>query len=171
METSLTLELIPMLQKELENEAKTTRKMLQRVPPEKFDWQPHPKSMTLKRLAAHVAELPGWVALAIASDGLDFENNPYQPKDVQNTGELLDFFEQSLREGREALANADASTFTNEWVLRSGDTIHSRDTKYDVIRMSLSQTIHHRAQLGVYLRLLDVPIPGSYGPSADDIGF
>lgn len=171
METSLTLELIPMLQKELENEAKTTRKMLQRIPPEKFDWQPHPKSMTLKRLAAHVAELPGWVALAIASEGLDFENNPYQPKDVKSTGELLDFFEESLREGREALANADAGTFTNEWVLRSGDTIHSRDTKYDVIRMSLSQTIHHRAQLGVYLRLLDVPIPGSYGPSADDMGF
>lgn len=171
METSLSLDLIPMLQKELETEAKTTRKMLQRVPPEKFDWQPHPKSMTLKRLAAHVAELPGWVALAIAADGLDFENNPYQPKDVKSTGELLDFFEQSLREGREALANANVSSFTNEWILRSGDIIHSRDTKYDVIRMSLSQTIHHRAQLGVYLRLLDIPIPGSYGPSADDTGF
>lgn len=171
METSLSLALIPVLQKELENEAKTTRKMLARVPPEKFDWQPHPKSMTLKRLAAHVAELPGWIALAIQTDGLDFENNPYQPKDVKSTGELLDFFEQSLQTGREALANANMETLTKEWILRSGDTIHSRDTKYDVIRMALSQIIHHRAQLGVYLRLLDVPIPGSYGPSADDMAF
>ncbi len=171
METIILPDLISLLQKELENEAKTTRKMLARVPAEKFDWQPHPKSMSLKRLAAHVAELPGWVSLALACDGLDFENNPYQPKDVKSTGELLDFFEESLAEGRLALQKADISRFNDEWILRSGATIHSRETKYDVVRMSLSQTIHHRAQLGVYLRLLDVPIPGSYGPSADDVSF
>lgn len=171
METEISLSLIPLLQKELESEAKTTRKMLARVPAEKFDWQPHPKSMTLKRLAAHVAELPGWVALALASDGLDFENNPYQPKDVKSTGELLDFFEESLIEGRQVLDTADISRFNDEWILRSGSTILSRDTKYDVVRMSLSQTIHHRAQLGVYLRLLNIPLPSSYGGSADDTAF
>jgi uncharacterized damage-inducible protein DinB len=171
METTTALELIPLLQNEMEQEAKTTRKMLARVPAEKFDWQPHPKSMTLKRLATHVAELPGWVAMALHTTELDFLNNPYQPKDVKSTGELLDYFEETLIEGRTALANADVSSFTDEWVLRSGDTIHSRRTKYDVIRMAHSQIIHHRAQLGVYLRLLDIPLPGSYGPSADDMPF
>lgn len=170
MET-LTLEIIPLLQKELEQEAAKTRKMLARVPAEEFAWQPHPKSMSLKKLSAHVAELPGWIAMALSTDGLDFENNPYEPKDVKSTGELLDFFEESLRTGREALAAADIAVLDNEWVLRSGSTVYSRDTKYEVIRMSLSQIIHHRAQLGVYLRLLNIPIPGSYGPSADDVTF
>lgn len=170
METT-TLELIPLLQKEMEQEAVTTKKMLSRVPADKFDWQPHPKSMTLRRLAAHVAELPGWVAMALETDELDFQNNPYEPKEIRNTQELMDYFETSLKNGREALANANVESFTEEWVLRSGDQIYSRDTKYEVIRMSYSQVIHHRAQLGVYLRLLDIPIPGSYGPSADDMSF
>jgi uncharacterized damage-inducible protein DinB len=170
META-TLNLIVLLQKELEQEAETTRKMLSRVPAEKFDWQPHPKSMNLKMLAAHVAELPGWIYLTLTTTELDFENNSYRPKGVKNTEELLDFFETSLQTGRDALATADIASFTDEWVLRSGSKIHSRRTKYDVIRMSLSQIIHHRAQLGVYLRLLDISIPGSYGPSADEAAF
>ena len=91
MET-ITLELIPLLQEEMHNEAVTTRKMLCRVPPEKFDWQPHPKSMTLKQLSAHIAELTGWVTTALITNELDFERNPYTPQDVKNTGELLDFF-------------------------------------------------------------------------------
>ena len=170
MET-ITLEIIPLLQQELESEAVTTRKMLERVPADKFDWQPHPKSMSLKRLATHVAELPGWIDMAINTDELDFQNNPYIPKDVTTTQELVAFFEESLEKGRHALANADVNTFTNEWVLRNGDQVYSREPKYDVIRMSNSQIIHHRAQLGVYLRLLNIPIPGSYGPSADDVTF
>lgn len=170
MET-ITMEIIPLLQKEMEQEAKTTRKMLSRVPAEKFGWQPHPKSMTLKKLAVHLAELPGWVAMALTTDGLDFEQNPYMPADVKSTGQLMDYFEESLLTGRQALATADIGSFGDEWVLRTGNHVHSRDTKYDVIRMALSQIIHHRAQLGVYLRLLDIPIPGSYGPSADDTAF
>ncbi len=170
MET-FTMELIPLLQKEMDQEAVTTRKMLSRVPTDKLEWQPHPKSMTLKRLAAHVAELPGWVAMVLETNELDFQSNPYEPKEVQNTDEILEYFEVSLKTGREALAAADINKFGDEWVLRSGDQIYSRDTKYEVIRMSYSQIIHHRAQLGVYLRLLDIPIPGSYGPSADDVAF
>ena len=165
------MELIKLLQKEMEQEAATTRKMLSLVPVEKFDWQPHPKSMTMKRLASHIAELPGWVEMAITTDGLDFENNPYQPVDVKSNDELLAFFEASLKKGKKALANADVSTFGKEWVLRSGDQVYSKETKYDVIRMAYSQIIHHRAQLGVNLRLLDIPLPGSYGPSADDMTF
>lgn len=165
------MELITLLQKELEQEAVTTRKMLSRVPVDKFDWQPHPKSMSLKRLASHVAELPGWVEMVIDTDELDFENNPYKPYDVTTAEDLLAYFEESLKKGREALARADVKNFTKKWVLRSGDQIYSTDTKYEVIRMSYSQIIHHRAQLGVYLRLLNIPIPGSYGPSADDLSF
>lgn len=165
------MELIKLLQKEMEQEAITTRKMLSLVPVDKFDWQPHPKSMTMKRLASHIAELPGWVEMAITTDGLDFENNPYMPHDVKSTDDLLAFFEESLKKGREALANADVNTFSKEWVLRSGDQIYSNDSKYEVIRMSYSQIIHHRAQLGGNLRLLNIPLPGSYGPSADDMSF
>lgn len=165
------MELIKLLKKELEQEAVTTRKMLSIVPADKFDWQPHPKSMMLKRLATHVAELPGWVGMAVNTDELDFENNPYIPHDVKTTEELLVFFDESLEKGRKALASADVNNFSKEWILRNGDQVYSRDTKYDIIRMAYSQIIHHRAQLGVYLRLLDIPIPGSYGPSADDISF
>lgn len=170
MET-INFEIVALLLNELTEEAKTTRKMLARVPAEKFDWQPHPKSMSLMRLAVHLAELPGWVAMTMNTDELDFENNPYEHKKVGSTGELLDFFENCLAEGKAALENADEEILNKEWVLRSGEIIHSRRTKYDVLRMSISQTIHHRAQLGVYLRLLDLPIPGSYGPSADEITF
>lgn len=165
------MELITLLQKEMEQEAVTTRKMLSRIPVDKFDWQPHQKSMILKRLASHIAELPMWVEMVIDTDELDFQNNPYTPYDVTTTEGLLNYFEESLKKGKEALARADIKNFTKEWVLRSGDQIYSKDTKYEVIRMSYSQIVHHRAQLGVYLRLLNIPIPGSYGPSADDVSF
>lgn len=171
METTTAFEIISLLQKELENEALTTRKMLAIVPADKFDWQPHPKSMTLKRLATHVAELPGWVDMAINTDELDFQNNPYIPADVKSTEELLNFFEERLEKGRKALAGVKEEELTKEWVLRNGDQVYSRETKYEVIRMAYSQIIHHRAQLGVFLRLLNVSIPGSYGPSADDMTF
>ncbi len=171
METTTTFEIISLLQKELENEALTTRKMLAIVPADKFDWQPHPKSMTLKRLATHVAELPGWVDMAINTDELDFQNNPYIPADVKSTEELLNFFDERLEKGRKALAGVKEEELTKEWVLRNGDQIYSRETKYEVIRMAYSQIVHHRAQLGVFLRLLNVSIPGSYGPSADDMTF
>ncbi len=160
-----------LLQREMNQEALTTRKMLSRVPPEKFDWQPHPKSMTLGRLASHVAELPGWVAMVVDTDELDFANNPYEPKDVKNTGELLDYFEDSLKNGKDALNRVNIEQFSEPWTLRNGDQVYSTEPKYDVIRMAHSQVIHHRAQLGVYLRLLNIPIPGSYGPSADDVTF
>jgi uncharacterized damage-inducible protein DinB len=162
---------IELLQQEMIQEAATTRKMLSRVPAEQFDWQPHSKSMTLKHLASHLAEMPNWVTLAITADGLDFETHPYHLPDLKSTGELLDFFEASLRNGKDALANADETILTEEWILRSGENVLSQGTKYDIIRMAYCQIVHHRAQLGVYLRLLDIPIPGSYGPSADEIKF
>ncbi len=153
---------------ELEREAITTRKMLSIVPTEKLDWQPHPKSMSLRRLATHVAELPTWIGMTLTTDELDFESNPYKAEEINSREDLLAYFEKSLEDGRNHIAKGKEDQLEKPWTLRSGKTIYSTEPKRDVLRMSLSQIIHHRAQLGVYLRLLNVPIPGSYGPSADE---
>ncbi len=161
--------MIQMFLKELEQEAQTTRKMLQIVPNDKYDWQPHPKSMTIRRLATHIAELPGWITMTLHTDELDFSKEPYNPKPINNTTELMDYFEASYNESKSNLENAKEEELSKTWVLRNGDEIYSSSTKAEVIRMTLNQIVHHRAQLGVFLRLLDIPIPGSYGPSADDM--
>ncbi|MDR6342384.1 putative damage-inducible protein DinB [Filimonas zeae] len=163
--------IIQFLQQQLEQEGNTTRRMLQRIPDDKLDWQPHEKSMTIKRLASHIAELPTWIGMVLHTDELDFENNPYQPVDITSTAQLLEFFEKNLAEGKAQLVGAKEEVLDKIWTLRSGANIFSAEPKVAVMRMALSQIIHHRAQLGVYLRLLDVPIPGSYGPSADENNF
>jgi uncharacterized damage-inducible protein DinB len=160
--------LIDTFLKEMEEEANTTRKMLSAVPDDKFSWQPHPKSMTIERLSNHIAELPFWVVMTLTTEELDFANNPYKDKGITNTAGVLEFFEQSLAQGKAELAKATEEQLEQPWVLRNGDYIISKTSKAEVIRMAFCQTVHHRAQLGVFLRLLDVPIPGSYGPSADE---
>jgi len=162
------MNIIELLLKEVEAEAVTTRKMLERVPMDKLQWQPHAKSMTMESLVAHIAELPSWISLAINTSELDFAANPYQPTPIKNANDLINLFEQSLTQGMEALKNAKEEDLLPSWTLRNGEQIYLTITKYEMIRQSISQTIHHRAQLGVYLRLLDIPIPGSYGPSADE---
>jgi len=163
------MQMIQLFLKELEQEAQTTRKMLSRVPSDKYDWKPHEKSMTVRQLATHLAELPSWITMTLATSELDFATSPYQQVTVTGTASLLDYFEKSLADGRTHLsAAADADLLPN-WTLRNGQQIYSVSTKAEVIRMTFSQIIHHRAQLGVYLRLLNVPIPGSYGPSADEM--
>jgi len=165
-----TMSIIEILLKEIENEAQTTRKMLTIVPNDKYDWKPHPKSMSIKQLATHIAELPGWITMGITTDGLDFAANAYKPEDINNTTDLLAFFEKKYAEGRAQLLATNEEVLQQPWVLRNGDQILSDQTKYDTVRVSISQTIHHRAQLGVFLRLLNIPIPGSYGPSGDELG-
>ncbi|HEY6901438.1 MAG TPA: DinB family protein [Puia sp.] len=156
------------LLKELEQEAQTTRKMLERVPTAYFNWQPHKKSMTVKQLATHLAELPSWVTMAVTTDGLDFAANPYQQEEVSNTAELLSYFERSLEDGRNHLQKTNEDILAETWTLRNGGVVLHEATKGEIIRMTYCQIVHHRAQLGVFLRLLDIPIPGSYGPSADE---
>ncbi len=155
--------------RELELEAITTRKMLACVPNDKYDWKPHPKSMSVRQLATHIAELPSWIGMALNTDGLDFADNPYSPEKIDSTPELLDYFERTLEDGRHELKSGDNARLGDTWTLRNGDVIYSRESKHDVLRMTFSQIIHHRAQLGVFLRLLNVRIPGSYGPSADEL--
>ena|ERR1022692_2105308 len=162
------MELIPMLLKEMEQEAQITRKMLDRVPDDKFNWQPHPKSMTMQRLATHVAELPEWTKMAVTTNELNLDMDHFEPVLAKNRKELLEMFEKNLAEAKANLENATEELLTEPWTMRSGDQVYYKATKADVIRMSFSQTVHHRAQLGVFLRLNDIPIPASYGPSADE---
>jgi len=160
--------IIKLMQKELEQEAQTTRKMLQRVPNDKYDWKPHSKSMTIRQLATHIAELPTWIPAVMNASELDFATSPYAPVTINNTGELLEYFEKSLEEGRASLGQAKPGQLTETWTLRNGDEIYSATPRHEMLRTTFCQVVHHRAQLGVFLRLLDVPIPGSYGPSADE---
>lgn len=152
----------------MDQEALTTRKMLDRVPNDQYDWKPHEKSMSIRSLATHIAELSEWVTLTLHTDGLDFETNPYSPVPINNTTKLLEYFEKSFASGRASLAAANEEDLSLIWTLRSGEHILSQGTKGEMIRVVFSQIVHHRAQLGVYLRLLNIPIPGSYGPSADE---
>lgn len=158
--------------KEMEHESRTTRTMLSRVPAEKFAWQPHPRSMTLGRLATHVAELPGWVTMTLNTSELDLGNQgEYKPRVVGTHEELMSYFEESLAGSLERLGEAEDTELSKNWTLLEGGRVMSVQTKAEVIRMAFCQIVHHRAQLGVFLRLLDVPIPGSYGPSADEGDF
>lgn len=156
---------------QLEEEAVTTRKMLSRIPTEQFAWKPHEKSMEMKRLAVHVAELPTWIPMTLDTDELDFAKSEYKQEPIESTEELTEYFEKCLIKGREALKSGKEADLEKPWTLRNGEQVYSTSPKRDVIRMSLSQIIHHRAQLGVFLRLLNIPIPGSYGPSADEMEF
>jgi uncharacterized damage-inducible protein DinB len=155
---------------QLTEEAATTRKMLSRVPDDQYDYKPHEKSMVMKYLVTHLADLPGWVHLTLTTDELDFQK-AYEQPDITNNKELLAYFDKRLQDGLSALVPGNEKEMPKPWTLRNGETIYATNPKIDVLRMSLSQQIHHRAQLGVYLRLLNVPIPGSYGPSADENDF
>jgi uncharacterized damage-inducible protein DinB len=165
------MQIIPLLSKELDMEAATTRKMLSRIPDDAYDWRPHERSMSIRQLAAHIAEIPGWIPLGLNTSEMDFAKGDYKPTIVNSTQEVLDKFEQSVASAKSSLESAKEEDLLPTWTMRSGDQVHAVLTKYEVIRHAFAQIIHHRAQLGVFLRLLDVPIPGTYGPSADEMSF
>jgi uncharacterized damage-inducible protein DinB len=162
------MSVIPLFAKELELEALTTRKMLERIPADRFDWKPHPKSMSLIRLATHVAEIPSWIAMTIDQDDINFDSASYKPTVIADKPALMDYFESMLSTGRSALQRGNEEMLEKTWTMRDGDHIWVRAPKGEVLYMTFAQVIHHRAQLGVFLRMLDIPIPGSYGPSADE---
>jgi uncharacterized damage-inducible protein DinB len=172
IKTFANMKILDIIQKEFDQEVALTRKMLDRVPDDKWDWKPHEKSMDMKALTVHLAEIPGWVAFGFSSDELDFAKTPYKPTPVNSKKELLELLEKNAQSGREALQKATEEQLEPSWTMKYGDKILMQLTKYELIRHSLNQLAHHRAQLGVYLRLLNIPIPGTYGPSADDgMGF
>ena len=165
------MDIIKALLKELDQEFNTTKKFLALVPADKMDWAPHEKSMKMGPLAIHLAELPAWIELALTTDELDFATMDWTPTEANGPQDLLNLLEKSNNQGSKALASADIKRFEEPWILRSADVIHGTFTRYEMMRVALAQTIHHRAQLGVFLRLLNIPLPGSYGPTADDNSF
>ena len=153
---------------EFDLEIPSTRRILERVPEASFSWKPHEKSMTLGRLASHIAELPARCASIINTE--EFVRQPgTAPWAAASTAELLEKFDAVTGEARTALAGLREDQLEAVWSIRMGDRIlASMPRVMAVRRVFLDHLIHHRAQLGVFLRLLDVPIPGMFGPSADD---
>lgn len=154
---------------ELKQEAATTRRLLERVPEDKLDWKPHEKSMTLGRLAGHVAELASLLGPVLGADGLDFASGKYQPLNATSVAEILEKFDKNIADGVEGLKGLDDSRAFDKWRLSSGERVIFEGPRVAVMRgLVLNHVIHHRGQLSVYLRLLDVPLPSIYGPTADE---
>lgn len=152
---------------EFDKEMASTRKILACVPDEKLAYQPHEKSMTLGRLATHVAELPRWAVRAITTES--FEIVPGKPNTAASQAELLTIFDNAAGEARGAIEDASDEHLSVEWSLIFGGRKMMTVPRYMVVRtMMMNHLIHHRAQLGVFLRLNHVAIPGMYGPSADE---
>lgn len=162
---SISQSLLP----EYDHEMAATRRVLERLPTDKFGWTPHEKSFPLGRLASHVAELPGWIKTTLTTDELDFGSGAYQPFTAATTEQLLEVFDKKVAEGRAAIVAASDEEFSKSWALRNGDHVIFKQPKAAVLRsFALSHIIHHRAQLSVYMRLNDIPVPSIYGPSADE---
>jgi uncharacterized damage-inducible protein DinB len=154
---------------EIKQEAVNTRKMLERADPDKFDWKPHEKSMTLGRLAAHIAEIPVWVNRTMEAEEYDFMKNIVKPVTYSNTAELLKVFEERQTAVIAALQNATDEMLNIKYKLKRGTDILAELPRKVLIRnFVFSHLAHHRGQLSVYLRMLDIPVPGMYGPSADE---
>jgi uncharacterized damage-inducible protein DinB len=157
---------------EFDREMAGTRRVLEGVPADRLDWKPHEKSRTLGELALHVANLPRWLVPAVKKKGANLADFPEIPEDgpaVPGPREILQHFDDHVEEARNALRKADADAMGDPWTLRVGEDVLFTVPRWVMIReKTLNHLIHHRAQLGVYLRLLDLPVPGSYGPSADE---
>ena len=155
---------------EIKDEGTKTKKMLSSVPFDKADWKPHEKSMTLGKLATHIAENLRWAWYILESDFVDFANRPFGASSVTSNEELLTVFNEHYTKAIAALEKAADEDLEKIWIVKSGDTIFMELKKKVAIRgWAMSHSVHHRGQLSVYLRLLDVPVPGMYGQSADGI--
>ena len=154
---------------ELKYESSLTKKMLERVPLDKKEWKPHEKSMTLGRLATHVAEISHWISRIVTMDEFDFLVQRFSSHTASTNEELLMIFNEKLDKAIADLDKMDDESFTKKWVVKRGEQVMYNTPKKVAIRgWALNHMIHHRGQLSVYLRLLDVPVPGMYGPSADE---
>ena len=151
---------------EFDQEMATTRRVIERVPADKPDWKPHPKSFSLAHLTQLVATMPGWITQTLHEPKIDLSSGPgYRNQTPQA---LLTQFDDHVREAREAIASRSDADWETEWSLTMGDKVLLTSPRGAVIRQTINHLVHHRAQLGVYLRLLDVPVPSMYGPTADE---
>lgn len=156
---------------EFDHEMAGVRRTLERVPEDRLGWRPHPKSMTLGGLASHLANVPSWIGPTIGQDRLDVApgGTPVRQEEMTARQALLDHFDRHLSEGRAALAGAADEALLAPWtLLGNGQPLFTMPRVAVLRSFVMNHAIHHRAQLGVYLRLLDLPVPGLYGPSADE---
>jgi len=155
---------------ELENEAQTTKRLLERIPDGKLSWKPHVKSFSLGQLALHIAAVPGGIAGAVMSDTMEAPN--FAQEEAKSRDEVLKTFTKSITAAKDTLNTMDDSKLNSSWSLtKNGRTIMSMPRVAVVRSIMMNHVYHHRGQLSVYLRLLDVPIPSIYGPSADENPF
>lgn len=155
---------------ELQQEMAVTRRTLERLPEDKFDYKPHPKSFSLGDLAQHLAQLPVWGSMTLKTTDLDV-SGPMPREPITTAAGILAKFDKNLADFTAALSAATDEALLAPWSLKSGAKIHFTMPRLAVIRgMVMNHTVHHRAHLGVYLRMLDVPVPSMYGPTADEPG-
>jgi uncharacterized damage-inducible protein DinB len=169
MSTMQSIALKEMAFCDLERELDVTRKVLERIPAAQFGWKPHEKSMNFGRLAMHVATIPQWMLNTLETDELDFANPPKMRNEPTSSEDLLSTFDGQAAAVKRALAQVDDAALERTWTLRNGDQILHRNSKLKILRLwCLNHMIHHRAQLCLYLRLLNVPVPAVYFNSADE---
>jgi uncharacterized damage-inducible protein DinB len=154
---------------EFENEARTTRRHLERLPNDKLDWRPHPKSFTAGGLASHITDLLYFAVLISTTDEFDFDPTVYRPFQATSVEDLLKTFDDNVRNGRQALEGVVDEKLSETWRFKvMGRQLFERPRALVFRDFTLSHQIHHRGQFSVYLRLLDVPVPSTYGPTADE---
>lgn len=151
---------------EFDQEMATTRRLLERVPTEKGTWKPHPKSFSLGHLTQLVSGMPGWITNAVTETSLDL--GAYPGYSYEKTEALLKVFDKHVKEARKAIASAKDSDFQVPWSLKNGSQVFFTAPRAVIVRQTINHLVHHRGQLTVYLRLIDVPIPSIYGPTADE---
>jgi len=151
---------------EFDQEMATTRKVIERVPTDKGKFKPHPKSFSLGHLTQLVAGMPGWITNAVTETSLDLGG--YPGYSYERTEDLVKSFDKHVKEARKAIASAKDSDFKINWSLKRGEQVFFTAPRAVIVRQTINHLVHHRGQLTVYLRLVDVPIPSIYGPTADE---
>jgi uncharacterized damage-inducible protein DinB len=156
--------------KEIEHEGAQTKKILERVPVDKFNWKPHEKSREIGALAIHVAQLPSWTSRALSTSEFDMATMKRQTPEIKIADDLVKISEDNIQKAIEDLQKASDEEIMTMWTFKRGGHVIFTLPRAAVIRsMAMNHLIHHRGQLSVYLRLLDIPVPGMYGPSADEM--
>jgi uncharacterized damage-inducible protein DinB len=151
---------------EFDQEMTTTRRVVERVPTDKGQWKPHPKSFSLGHLTQLVSGMPGWITNAVTQTSLNLGS--YPGYSYEKTEDLLETFDKHVKEARKAIAAAKDSDFQMPWSLKRGDQVFFTAPRAVIVRQTINHLVHHRGQLTVYLRLIDVPVPSIYGPTADE---
>lgn len=163
------MNLIDPILAELAHEGATTRRLLERLPQDRLGWQPHQKSMTLGRLATHIAEIPGWVGSIVEKDEFDLGASGYVPPTLGSVAEIIAMFDKSVATAAETLKRQSNDQLLAKWRFKKNGQLLMEMPRLGMIRSFLmNHLIHHRGQLSVYLRLQNVPLPSIYGPTADE---